>query len=324
VNRFLTIARSGKNSFWRYIMTESAVLFFFMVGMAPFLTILVQHPGTDSAITPTLLGVSSATFLALNLIPYIFAAVGLYIAIRYFHHRNFRTLITPNARVNWRKIIYGAAVWTGLMLILDGVAFAFYPQNYVFHFDGGQFFLTLVVCAILIPIQASVEELMFRGYLMQCIGLTAKRVFIPLLTTTLIFAALHSPNPEVQTYGMIPMMISYCTIGLLLGIVTIMDEGLELAMGIHSANNLYSVLFVAFPSSVLPAPALFTVQTLNVSLANLSLLASAAIALVIFARKYQWGNFNKLTARLDWQSKAEHSIESLTEAPTKPTSSTAS
>jgi hypothetical protein len=78
---------------------------------------------------------------------------------------------------------------------------------------------------------------------MQGFGTLAKNKWFPLLLTSLIFGGLHFFNPEVAKLGNI-IMIYYIGTGLFLGIITLMDEGMELALGFHAGNNLVGVLLV--------------------------------------------------------------------------------
>ena len=78
---------------------------------------------------------------------------------------------------------------------------------------------------------------------MQGIGVVAKNKWVPLIVTSVIFGLLHIANPEVDKLGNI-IMIYYIGTGLFLGIMTLMDDGLELALGFHAANNLFTALLV--------------------------------------------------------------------------------
>ena len=82
-----------------------------------------------------------------------------------------------------------------------------------------------------------------RGYLMQGIGLMSGKRWVPLVTTSMIFGLLHFFNPEVEKLGY-GIMVYYIGTGFFLGILTLMDEGLELAIGFHAANNLFTALLV--------------------------------------------------------------------------------
>ena len=54
---------------------------------------------------------------------------------------------------------------------------------------------------------------------------------------------MHYANPEVDKLGNM-VYVFYIGSGLFAGIMTLMDEGLELALGWHAANNSISSLLV--------------------------------------------------------------------------------
>ena len=47
------------------------------------------------------------------------------------------------------------------------------PENYVFNFELKPFLILVAIAIILIPLQTSFEEYLFRGYLMQGIGVVS-------------------------------------------------------------------------------------------------------------------------------------------------------
>ena len=95
----------------------------------------------------------------------------------------------------------------------------------------------------MIPVQSILEELIFRGYLMQGFSFFFKNRILPLLGTSIIFGLLHVLNPEIQKIGY-GLLVYYVGTGLFFGIVTLMDEGLELSSGFHVSNNLVASLLV--------------------------------------------------------------------------------
>ena len=86
---------------------------------------------------------------------------------------------------------------------------------------------------------------------------------IPLLVTSILFGLVHGTNPEVQSFGTGIMMTYYISAGLMLGIMTIMDDGLELALGTHAATNFTAAVFVGYEGSVIKTDSLFVAQDLN-------------------------------------------------------------
>ena len=114
-------------------------------------------------------------------------------------------------------------------------------------------------------IQTSTEEFIFRAYLPQGITRFTPRFWLPWIIPAVVFGLLHSLNPEVDTYGFILTIPFYIGFGLLLGWITLRSRSLELALGLHLANNLYASLIVTFPGSALPSCP-FTIQSYDAAL----------------------------------------------------------
>ena len=75
--------------------------------------------------------------------------------------------------------------------------------------------------------------------------------------TSVLFGLMHSLNPEVKEFGFLTMMPQYILFGLIFGIITIMDDGIEAAMGAHAANNIFLCIMVTNKASALQTPALY-------------------------------------------------------------------
>lgn len=119
----------------------------------------------------------------------------------------------------------------------------------------------LVVGLIMIPIQSTAEELLFRGYLLQGIG--KKNIWAGIIITGIFFGLAHGLNPETEKVGFALGMSYYISVGLFFALLAIFDKKLELPIGIHAANNVYSFLIVSYPDSVLPSPSIFSMSELN-------------------------------------------------------------
>jgi hypothetical protein len=115
--------------------------------------------------------------------------------------------------------------------------------------------------------------------------------------TSLIFGSMHWFNPEVTKMGNI-IMIYYIGTGLFLGVITLMDEGMELALGFHAANNLTGALLVTSDWSVFQTHSVFI--DLSEPSAGFDVILPVVIIypilLFIFSKKYNWNNWKeKLT-----------------------------
>jgi uncharacterized protein len=93
----------------------------------------------------------------------------------------------------------------------------------------------------------------------------------------------HLPNPELQRGGI--LAIYYFIFGAALAALTIRDNGLELPLGIHAANNLM-ILFFNTKDSALPLPSIWQVQTPNPPIVDIVLitLAFAIVYYIFFGR----------------------------------------
>ena len=75
---------------------------------------------------------------------------------------------------------------------------------------------------------------------------------------------------------------------------------MELALGMHAANNLFAALFANYTVTALPSPALFTIQTLD----PVYSLVSLVIGIIVFYILY----FTLLVPKpQDTHSKEDHS-----------------
>ena len=168
------------------------------------------------------------------------------------------------------------------------------------NFKPVPFAILVLIGIVLIPIQTSSEEYIFRGYLMQGFANLAKNKWFPLLMTSVIFGGMHWFNPEVAKIGPI-ILVYYIGTGLFLGMITLMDEGMELALGFHAANNLVGALLVTSDWSAFQTHSVF--KDISDPSAGLDVIVPVVfiypILLFIFSRKYNWKNWKeKLTGKI--------------------------
>ena len=138
------------------------------------------------------------------------------------------------------------------------------------------------------------------GYLMQGIGLVTKRRIYPLLITSFMFGIIHIGNPEVEKMGGI-IMIYYIGTGIFLGILTLMDDGLELALGFHAANNLIGALLLTSDWSAFQTDSIFIAKSAPSVVFDVlfPVFIFFPILIFIFSKKYKWSNWKeKLTGKI--------------------------
>lgn len=130
---------------------------------------------------------------------------------------------------------------------------------------------------VFIPIQASAEELFFRGYILQVAGLRLRNMWVLCTLSGLLFGLPHLLNPEASVnYPLFGFY--YFAFGFTLAYISLRDGRLELALGVHIANNLFSVIFANYTITVLPTPSLFTITVLDAVYS----VPAALVGMVIF------------------------------------------
>ncbi len=181
---------------------------------------------------------------------------GLFLVVVAIHERPFRTLVTALPAINWRRMVFGGSIWLGLAAISSLVEFVIWPETFTFQLDFRAFLPFALLVLLFTPIQAATEELLFRGYLVQGASLISRNhVFLALLSG-LLFMLPHLFNPEMAANFWV-MAFSYFLFGAFLAWVSLVDGTLELAIGVHVANNLFATLAITFPQSAIPSPAIF-------------------------------------------------------------------
>ena len=276
MNTYLNAARQGRNEVWRYgVVILAVVVVTFTVQIAASIPFILIEGTTD------IFQFSPLSLLILTMLPFPFAGLTVFLGVAFLHQRPLKSLFRPVGAFQWNRLILSAGVWFALSACADVVLAVLQPGNYVWNFNLMEWLPYFLVALLLIPLQTSTEEILFRGYLAQWMGRFGKGLWLPLLVPSILFMLLHGANPEVGTYGLWFTMPFYLGIGLLLGWVTLRSEGLELALGLHAANNLYAALVVTFPSSAIPSPALFRIQTYDPAAGLITFAVMAVIYLLV-------------------------------------------
>jgi len=240
------------------------------------------------------------TAFVLLIAPLSFACLLLLFWVKMVHQQTIRSLTTSRAQVDWKRILFSFSLWSVISIGTTLAAFYFQPEDFVVNFELQPFLIFLVLAVILIPLQTSFEEYLFRGYIMQGLGVVTKSRLIPFITTSLLFGLMHIANPEVGKMGYV-ILVYYVGTGFFLGTLTLMDEGLELALGFHAANNLITALLITSDWSALQTHSIL--KDVSNPTAGFDIILPIFIVfpilLFIFSKKYKWHSWKeKLTGKL--------------------------
>ncbi|MGY0392583.1 CPBP family intramembrane glutamic endopeptidase [Bizionia sp. KMM 8389] len=306
---YINQAYKGFHEWWRYILGTLVIVMAVIIGQLPltaavFIKSMANGDSFMEMSETDLLGLLEPNLnLFLMLLTFAVGLLGIFLVAKYIHNQPLVALSTSRPKLDWKRFWFAFITWG---IISVGFIFMDYfsnPDTYVLNFKPIPFLILCLVAIIMIPLQTSFEEYLFRGYFMQGIGVITKSKWIPLLTTSLVFGLLHITNPEVKQLGYI-IMVYYIGTGLFLGIITLMDEGLELALGFHAANNLFTALLVTADWTAFQTHSIFKDTSLPETASFMEIFMPVFVVFPIityvFSKKYKWHN---------WQDKLFGTVE---------------
>jgi hypothetical protein len=250
---FLDNAKLGKNNWWRYLITIilslliASVVAGALLGVFIVIGILIFKQSFNVDLIYQLL--EEPTFLIFLVgLSFSISFIFLYLCTRILHKKEFISLINIKNKVRWNRIAKGAGAWLIIIGAFDLVSYLIDPTGFKISFNFQKFWVLAILALIAFPIQASFEEVFFRGYLMQGISLIFKKPVWVLLISALAFSLLHWWNAGTVIMS-ISIVMSTFIIGLVLGIIALADNGIEMAMGVHIINNIYVSVIHSSPES---------------------------------------------------------------------------
>ena len=302
---FLEKVYDGRNQWYFYIFSLLIIFTATQIGSLPLLGyLLLSNPetmnaGTISAATSTNAG------LALTLLSFAVGFFAVFFCVKYVHHKKVLDIVTARKRLDWGRVFFSAAIWAGLSIITFILPyFTSTPPEVVFQFEPVNFIILLAISLVMFPFQTSFEEVLFRGYLMQWAAMLFKYRWVAVVITGVIFGILHSANPEVEEFGMWVALPQYILMGLILGFVAVKDDGLELALGLHMANNIVAAITFTSDSSTLQTHALFRVINPTASWADTGMMLLAGVVFIwLCDRKYHFMDKVNLWGKIETPSR---------------------
>ncbi|MCS6950184.1 MAG: type II CAAX endopeptidase family protein [Armatimonadota bacterium] len=268
-NPFLEVARQGRNEWWRYLAGFFIIFALLMMGQVVFALPLLLI-GADRAGNELLL----LTVILLSFVP---GLVGVWIVVQFLHGRPFRTLITPYERIDWRRFAVGVGGWFVIAAASALIEALLYPGRYQPNPHPLSVLPFLLVAMLLIPIQAGTEELIYRGYLLQGMGLLFRQPLLLAITNGALFALPHAANPETAA-SFAKILLLYFLAGFFWTLITLRSGTLELAIGAHTANNLFTAIVANYQTTAIPSRSFFVIEVID---ANYQL-ATIVVGMTLF------------------------------------------
>ena len=300
---------NGKNSFWRFFIMLIAVLAVSnTIGAIPLFIILriraAENPDVAAELSAnpndlSPLGLDPYFGLAVMLIPFIAGLAAFIIFVKPLNNRSLMNVINGTGSFRWKNLFISSAVWTILSAVYLFAYLKADPSNFTPNNTTMSLIILVVISLTMIPFQAAFEEIIFRGYLMQGFAVLLRNRWLPLIITSVLFALMHGLNPEVKEFGFWNMMPYYTIFGLIFGIMTLLDDGIETAIGAHTANNVFLCIMVTNEFSALQTPALYEMHQINIWIEFVSMVIIGVLIIIILKKILGWENYTLLAGKVN-------------------------
>ena len=289
--RFIEQAKLGRGNFGTYMLTVATVFFSMVIGQIASEVMCVSVLGHSLLQIP--LNADYNSVLVFLMMPFVISLFTLVLCVRFIHKQPVLSLFTSREQFDWKRFFISFAVWGAVMGAFLGLNI-WLGYDIQWNFNSSTFLMLLLISLLIIPLQTSMEEVLFRGYLLQGFGKVTKHALIPIILTGVMFGLLHGANPEVRILGY-GILVYYIMTGIFLGVMTHMDDGMELGLGYHAINNVFAAVVLTNNWQAFHTDALFIDNTPPAfgwdSILTLAVLQP--LLLFVYTKLFKWDWKNK-------------------------------
>jgi membrane protease YdiL (CAAX protease family) len=209
---FIEQGVNPENKFWKYLVGSVVIVLASTIGQIPLLVgfkykELINGDSYSSNNEDIMHSLEPNVTLFLILISFVFALGGVYYVVRYLHNQTMLSVTTSRKKMDWSRFFFAFSLWAIFTVVSTLLFYFVSPDDFIINFKPIPFAILVIIGALLIPIQTSTEEYVFRGYLMQGFANLSKNRWFPLLMTSIIFGGMHLSNPEVLKWGILFLFI---------------------------------------------------------------------------------------------------------------------
>jgi len=313
---YLQLAALGKRSYLRYAISVFGVVsVFFMAGQFAYMLGLYvvgvpisEWMNYSLAYSRHLMG--NNLFFIINLLPFVALFFAILLAIKYIHQRPIWSVFSVRIQFDWKRFFLSFSLF-GIFLC-GGLIYTYATSDAIkWNYHADSFWMLVGISFFILPLQTAVEELLFRGYMLQGSINLFKKPIISIVVSSVIFASLHMENPEVEKLGN-SILLYYFASGLFMALLTVLDDGLELSLGFHTVNNIVGALLVTNNWQVFQTDALFLDTSIPVIGLDLWIIVLVCfpILLLIYHKVYKWKSWKKVLFTSIELTNTDHSVGS--------------
>ena len=299
---YIDFWNKGRFEASRVLLTLFLVFFAYFVGSL-FLSIdlAINHPNftglSDGSWKELSLLMGKNRLFLLMMLPFSLVFFTLLICLTKIHKLPLLSVFTSRKAFDWRRFFIAFSWWSFMVLAYTAIELLLH-KNFQLVFNAQKFFTLFLLSIILLPLQTSSEELMFRGYILQGIKKRTGSILSSILISGLMFGMMHIANPEIAKIGY-HILIYYIIVGVVLGAIAFYDSGLELSLGFHAANNLITALLITADWQAFQTDAIIVDSNPpgNGIFSMLLALSMLSAFFLLLNKKYNWKVFTNLSIR---------------------------
>jgi len=226
-----------KAELWRTLIGFTMIVGFYLL----FLLIVFAGLAMDTRIT-----INPRVEIGAFLGGFLGATIAVWLVLRYLHRRSFVSMIGP-----FRPALRHFALGAGVVFAVQVVSLLIWsvPFDAIVMRSFGAVLLTLPVLIVLVLIQTSAEEFVFRGYLMQQLAARFATPVVWLIVPQALFALLHY-DPTTMGGLAWPVVGIIFVYALLWADLTRISGIIGIACGWHFANNLLLFAWISPPDDL--------------------------------------------------------------------------
>jgi membrane protease YdiL (CAAX protease family) len=191
--------------------------------------------------------------------------------------------VVGRLRYRWLGACLAVALPTSVLTVLGGWGLLAATGQPLFAGSGtwvgwGQFAAGMALIVVLVPVQASAEEYLCRGWLLQSVGAFCRTPVVPIVVQALVFAAAHGGTAGAAGFAL------FALFGVVAGVLTVRTGGLEAGIALHIANNVVALGLTA-ATGTLAAPGQASLPWQELVVSALLLVGYGAVVLRLARRR---------------------------------------
>ena len=290
---FIDYCNKGKFDAKRVVLTLLLVVFVYLASSSLlFIDLSLNFPNADvlneSSIKELSLLMGKNRLFLWMMLPFSFVFITLLVCLTKIHKLPLLKIFTSRDAFDWKRFFVAFSLWSLMVIVVTSFELML-NDDFEIIFNAQKFLTLFCLSLMLLPIQTSAEELMFRGYILQGLKQRTGSAIQSIVISGLMFGMMHIANPEIIKMGY-HVLLYYVAVGIVLGFIVYFDSGLELSLGFHAANNLITALLITADWQAFQTDAIIKDNNppgngyLGIFLASIML----SLFFLIIRKKYGW------------------------------------